>query len=145
MNQARIFGPLFAMALLTLVVWAYMYSRRIPFILKSGVTPEELRIPGELARRAPPAVSTPSDNFKNLFELPVIFYVLLFYLYATGQVDELYLSVAWAFVGLRALHSLVHCTFNVVLLRFWLYFGASVALWFMVIRAALGFLGGAGA
>jgi hypothetical protein len=45
------------------------------------------------------------------------------------------------FAGFRALHSAVHCTFNLVLLRFWLYAVSTVALWFMAIRAALAYLG----
>lgn len=43
----------------------------------------------------------------------------------------------WLFVGFRVLHSAVHCTFNFVPLRFWLYAGGALSLWFMVVRAAL--------
>jgi hypothetical protein len=82
-------------------------------------------------------VSNPSDNFKNLFEIPVLFYALALYLYATRQVDVAYVCAAWAFVGLRALHSAVHCTINVVIVRFYLYLLSTLILWFVVIRAAL--------
>jgi hypothetical protein len=93
--------------------------------------------PAELARLSPPAVATPSDNLKNLFEIPTIFYALVLYLYVTHSVDTIYLVAAWVFVGFRALHSLVHCTVNVVLLRFALYAASTLALWYMAIRAAL--------
>jgi hypothetical protein len=136
MDQATIFAPFFLMILLTLLVWLYMYSRRIPFILRSRLGPGQLT-PGELARISPPSVSNPSDNLKNLFEIPTIFYALVLYLYVTREVDATYLTAAWVFVIFRALHSLVHCTVNIVPLRFWLYAVSTAALWFIAIRAGL--------
>jgi hypothetical protein len=82
-------------------------------------------------------VSNPSDNLKNLFELPTVFYALVLYLYATQQVDGTYLIAAWGFVVFRVLHSIVHCTFNHIPLRFALYVISSAALWLMVTRAAI--------
>ena len=136
MNSMSIFAPFFAMIGLTIIVWIYMYARRIPFIIGSKLTPKQLS-PGELARLSPPAVANPSDNLKNLFELPTIFYALVLCLYATNHVDVTYVRVAWLFVGFRVLHSAVHCTFNYVPLRFWLYAGGALSLWFMAVRAAL--------
>jgi hypothetical protein len=129
------------MMFLTLVVWTYMYARRIPFIRSLRLTPQDLAKPGELARLSPPAVSNPSDNLKNLFEIPVLFYALVLFLFVTNRVDVLHLAAAWVFVAFRAVHSLVHCTFNHVLLRFSLYLVATVALWFMLARAALDYFG----
>jgi hypothetical protein len=136
MDQKLIFAPFLSMILWTLVVWAYMYAKRIPFIQKSRLGPEQLT-PLEFARISPPAVSNPSDNLKNLFEIPTIFYALLLYLYVTNQVDVVYVAASWIFVALRVLHSVVHCTVNIVMLRFWLYCISTLALWFMVIRGAL--------
>jgi hypothetical protein len=76
MTQAAIFGPLFATVLLTFVVWVYMYIRRISFITSNKISSKDLAVPGALAQLSPPAVSNPSDNLKNLFEIPVIFYAL---------------------------------------------------------------------
>ena len=137
MDSSAIFAPFFVMMFLTLVVWAYMYARRIPFINSLKLKPDDLAKPGELARLSPPAVSNPSDNLKNLFEIPVLFYALALFLFVTNRVDALYLAAAWVFVAFRAAHSLVHCTFNHVLLRFSLYLVAAVAVWFMLVRAAL--------
>lgn len=135
MNQTAIFLPFVGTMLLTMVVWLYMYARRIPFILRNRLSPQQLT-PVELARLSPPAVANPSDNLKNLFELPTIFYAAVLYVYTTEQVDGLYLGAAWVFFGFRVLHSAVHCTFNLVPLRFWLYAVSAVALWFMVLRIA---------
>jgi hypothetical protein len=136
MKQSAIFVPFFLMMLLTLVVWFYMYSRRIPFLQKSKINLNQLT-PAELARISPPAVSNPSDNLKNLLELPTLFYALALYLYITNTVDAIFLVAAWIFLGFRIFHSAVHCTINIVILRFWLYLISTLALWFMVIRAAM--------
>jgi hypothetical protein len=140
MEQTAIFGPFFATMLLTLAVWVYMYARRIRFITASRLTPEQLR-PVEFARLSPPAVSNPSDNLKNLFEIPVLFYALSLYLFATGQVDGAYVAAGWIFVAFRALHSAMHCTLNVVMIRFYLYLIATLAVWFMLVRAAIKYFG----
>ncbi len=136
MEQSSIFTPVFALFLLTLIVWIYLYAKRIPWIQASNLTPEQMT-PHEFERIQPDAVRHPSDNFKNLFEIPVLFYVLCIYLYATGSVDGLYVAAAWGFVLLRYLHSAVHCTVNVVLLRFALYFIGTSIFWLMTARAAL--------
>jgi hypothetical protein len=141
MAQTAIFGPFFATMLLTLIVWVYMYVRRIAFIRGTALDPKELAVPGRLAAVSPAAVSNPSDNLKNLFEIPVLFYALVLYLFATGNVDATYVRAGWVFVAFRALHSAVHCTFNLVMLRFYLYLVASLAVWFMLARATLAYLG----
>jgi hypothetical protein len=140
MAQRAIFGPFFATMLLTLIVWVYMYIRRIAFIRGNRISPVDMAIPGELARISPAAVSNPSDNLKNLFELPVLFYAVALYLFVTGQVDATYLWAGWVFALFRALHSAVHCTINVVMLRFYLYLVSSLAVWFMILRATLAFV-----
>jgi hypothetical protein len=137
MPQTAILGPFFAMILLTFLVWVYMYIRRISFISENELSPRDLAVPGALARLSPPGVANPSDNFKNLFEIPVIFYALALHLFVTNQVDAGYVSAAWVFVAFRSLHSAVHCTINVVMLRFYLYLFSTLAVWFIAARAVL--------
>jgi len=135
MDQTAIFQPFVATMLLTMVVWLYMYGRRLPFIFASGLEPKQMT-PQELARLSPPGVSNPSDNLKNLFELPTVFYAVVLYLLATDQVDAVYVGAAWGFFLFRVLHSAVHCTFNFIPLRFALYVISAAALWIMVFRVA---------
>lgn len=135
MDQADIFAPFVGTMLLTLAVWLYMYARRISFVLSRKLSPQQMtRL--ELERMSPPQVANPSDNLKNLFELPVVFYAVVLYLYVTAQVDTSYLTAAWIFLAFRTLHSAVHCSFNFVPLRFWLYIISALALWYMVLRIA---------
>lgn len=136
MNQNQIFGPMLILMALTFVVWVYMYAKRIPLIRSLDLEPNQLT-PAELARRSPPSVSNPSDNLKNLFEVPVIFYALALYLHVAEIVDSVYVLAAWLFVLLRAMHSAVHCTINVVILRFFIYAISCVVLIFMLFRALM--------
>ena len=136
MDQVAIFQPFVATMILTMVVWAYMYGRRLSFIFSNRLDAKKMT-PLELARVTPPQVSNPSDNLKNLFELPTVFYAVVIYLYVTHQVDPAHVCAAWVFFLFRALHSAVHCTFNFIPLRFVLYVISAGALWFMVLRVAI--------
>ncbi len=136
MEQTAIFGPFFATMLLTLIVWVHMYFRRLHFINSNDFGPEDFS-PARFAELSPPGVSNPSDNLKNLFEMPVLFYALALYLFVTQQVDATYVGAAWVFVAFRVLHSAMHCSINIVPLRFVLYLLSSLSVWFIAARAAL--------
>ena len=140
MPQTAIFGPFFATIGLTFVVWVWMYVKRIRFLTSNQVDPKDMAVPGALAAISPPDVSNPSDNLKNLFEIPVLFYALALYLFVTNQVDAAYVVAGWIFVTFRVLHSAVHCTINIVMLRFYLYLISTLAVWFIAGRAALHWL-----
>src|ERR1700732_4757246 len=103
MAQQAIFGPFFATMFLTLAVWVYMYIRRISFINSNKLRPDDLKVPGALARLSPPAVSNPSDNLKNLVELPVLFYALALYLYLISSVSLWYIAIRAALAHLEVL------------------------------------------
>jgi hypothetical protein len=135
MQSLNIFLPMLAMMLLTFIVWVYMYAKRIPFIQTLDLEPDEVT-PAKLAELSPPTVSNASDNLKNLFELPVLFYALCLYLHITNQVDTVYVIAAWIFVLFRYIHSAMHCTRNIILARFGLYLISSLALWFILFRAS---------
>jgi len=138
MDPSAIFAPFFAMIALTFLVWVYMYSRRLPFLVRNKVDLDKVR-PADIERLSPPELLNPSSNLKNLFEAPVIFYAVCIYLFVTGQVDEAYVTFAWIFVGFRVLHSVEHCTRNKVVIRFSLYMLSTIALWFIVFRAGFSY------
>lgn len=129
---ANILNPLVAMMVLTLVVWVFMYVRRLGYMVRHGVDPQEVNTPQKMALRLPESAEAPSNNLKNLFELPVLFYVICLTLLHLGWVSPADVTAAWLFVGLRAAHSVVHCTVNLVKLRFVCYLLSSLVLWFML-------------
>jgi len=138
MEGSAIFMPFIGMLSLTFVVWVTLYVRRIGYMRQHRIDPQDLTTPEKGKALLAPSVNYPAYNLANLFELPVVFYALCLYLFVTGSVDDTYLAAAWAFFGLRVMHSFVHCTFNRVIVRFWLYAAAALALWFMLGRVVLG-------
>lgn len=143
MSGNAIFVPFFGLMLLTMVVWVFMYIRRLAWITANNPDPQSISTPEKLNQILPEAVNYPSNNLKNLFELPVLFYALCLYLAWSDQVDQLYVYGAHAYLALRIAHSTVHCTVNLVLLRFGLYVASSLILWLMIARAAFVALTGA--
>ncbi len=69
-----------------------------------------------------------ADNFRNLFEMPVLFYALCAVLLATQQATAMLVQAAWVYVGLRYVHSLIQCSYNNVTHRFVVYFASSMLL-----------------
>lgn len=137
MNQAAIFIPFTGMLLLTMAVWFYMYYRRLTFLARSGLDPQQAATNQQLLEILPTRVNLPAENLTNLFELPVLFYAVCLYLYVTGQVDPTYLVLGYGFFVFRLLHSVIHCSYNRVLHRFYAYSLASLALWSMIILAMI--------
>ena len=136
MNDAAIFQPMLGMLLLTMGVWVLLYKRRIAAMKALRRPVQSYTTPENVVGVLPEFANLPAHNLRNLTELPVLFYALCLYLYVSGQVDALYVAAAWVFFVLRVAHSIVHCSRNIVMLRFYLYLGASLALWLMVLRAA---------
>jgi len=129
--------PMLAMMALTAAVWLFMYVRRLGHMLRHGIDAQAVSSPQKMAALIPEAVERPANNLRNLFELPVLFYALCLLSLQMGWAQALDVQLAWAFVGLRALHSLVHCTVNHVNTRFAVYALSSIALWVMLVRACL--------
>lgn len=138
MNGEAIFLPMLATMTLTAVVWHYMYARRIPAMRRAGMSAQTYTTPDKTVEYLPDEVNYSANNLKNLFEVPILFYGLCLYLFVSGNVDTAYVAAAWVFFALRTLHSIVHCTKNIVMARFILYAGAALALWFMLVRALIG-------
>lgn len=137
MEEIRLLIPFFGMLVLTLLVWVYMYIRRIGFMLANRIPARAAYTPEKVAQLLPDDVNASANNLRNLFELPVLFYAVCLYLVWAGQADQIHVASAWVFFTFRAVHSAVHCTVNHVLTRFSVYIVSALALWTMVIRAAL--------
>ena len=137
MQDPAIFAPFLGMMVLTFAVWLVMYARRLNYLSKNKIDYRTINTREKAAGLVPEEISYASDNLKNLFEFPVLFYALCIYLYITASVDTLYLAAAWWFFIFRIVHSYLHCTSNVVPHRFGVYMLSAIGLWFMVIRAAI--------
>jgi len=127
--------PLLAQVLLTFLVWFYLFARRIPEILKKDIDVRKLKDRAE-AHSLMPDSSAASNNLKNLFEMPVLFYLAVLLSLVLLVQDPVLVWLSWAYVGFRYAHSLVHCSYNDVNHRFAAYAGSCIILLLMWMRLA---------
>lgn len=115
MPDYRILHPVFVLALWTMLVLSRIAYVRIKAGFKGEITPADFRS-GE-SSRVPEHVSIPNRNYMNLLELPVLFYVACLILYVTHTHSPALLMLAWFYVALRIVHSLIHLGYNNVMHR----------------------------
>jgi len=128
--------PLLAQVTLTFLVWVHLYVTRLTEISRKNIEPQDL------ARRTGGQTllvdsAGPSDNFKNLLEMPMLFFIAILLSMMLLLQDMLLVQLAWAYVILRTFHSLIHCTYNKVLHRFTVYIASTLVLILMWLRLAL--------
>lgn len=125
--------PVFALVSLTLVVFLIMGRARLRALAKARIHPQRVATRRESAEVFVD-VNHISDHYMNLFEMPVLFYVLALILLATGRDDGLYAFMGWLYVLVRVAHAWVHCTYNKVRHRFLAFVASAVVLWLMWAR-----------
>ena len=128
--------PLIALVLWTLAIWAWMYATRLPAMSAARIKPDEARHPGSLAV-LPARVRQVADNHNHLHEQPTLFYAVVLAAVLAGVGDDLCLGLAWAYVALRVLHSLVQTTFNRVVVRFAIFTAGTLVLVALTLRVAV--------
>jgi hypothetical protein len=136
-----IFWPVVCQVSLTLIVAVRMYMARVTELRARRVNPQSLATSREAAVHLTNVAA--ADNFRNLFELPVLFFAICPILYVTGHVTPLQLGLAWAFVLFRYMHSLIHVTYNRVMHRFRVYLLGMICVFSMWAVFAVQLLGDA--
>ncbi|UZP43371.1 hypothetical protein NXS19_011187 [Fusarium pseudograminearum] len=129
-------GPLLGLNTWTFAMEALLYIRRTPALSKYNVSFDPAIVKKEKAEKLPPYVQWPADNFNNLLEQPTQFYAVLLGLTLLGVKDKITVRMAWGYVGLRFLHSMIHVTTNNVLLRFPAFAASSAVLLGLTAKAA---------
>lgn len=139
MNTPEILQPVVVLAAWTMVMWAWLYATRIPAMSKLGIDPDSLvRDPDvSLDKLVPPEVRWKADNYNHLHEAPTVFYAIALLLAMVGQGDGFNATLAWGYVGLRIVHSLVQATINKVMLRWALFMVSTLVLIALILHAAI--------
>jgi hypothetical protein len=137
MPHSSILTPVIALVLWSFVMWAWLYATRIPAITKAKIVYDPRRPAEEFHAQLPARVRWKADNYNNLMEQPTLFYAVSLSLALLGAGEGLNTGLAWIYVGLRVLHSLVQAIANVVMVRFAVFMAASLVLLAMSVRAAL--------
>ena len=128
--------PVLALIIWSLFVWLWMYATRIPAMQSANIDADNARHPGSLDV-LPSGVRAVADNYNHLHEQPTIFYALAFYCHLAGTADATNINLAWAYVGLRVVHSLVQNTGNKVMVRFSVFVLSSLMLIAITARSVM--------
>lgn len=132
MSDPAILYPTFALATWTALVLTLAFASRFRAVSRREASVSDFLL-GE-SSAVPAAVSLPNRNYMNLLEAPVLFYVVCLILYATATASAQAVTLAWAYVALRILHSAIHMSYNHVLHRMSAFAASNavlIALWVM--------------
>ena len=128
-------APVIALVLWSFVIWTWMYATRIPAIIRSKMKLDPMRPAGEQMSELPARVRWKADNYNHLMEQPTLFYAVALALAILGDATQVSLGLAWAYVGLRVVHSLVQTLVNKIELRFAVFVISSLVLLALTYRA----------
>jgi len=133
-----IFLPAVAMVLLTAVVTFRMFFERVRQVKAEKIPFRDIPSGSQMAARF--ADTRAADNYRNLFEAPVLFYLALVVAFASMQVTAVTVGLAWAYVGLRIVHSYIHCGYNRISHRLYVFMATNVVLWVFWVVLLVGLL-----
>jgi len=137
--DAPILQPVVVLAAWTMVMCLWLYTTRIPAMNRLKLDPDSLARDPEasLDKLLPPQVQWKAHNYNHLHEAPTVFYAVALVLALVGQGDGLNATLAWGYVVLRVVHSLVQSTVNKVILRWALFVTSQLVLAALVLHAAM--------
>ena len=136
MEASAILQPVVALGLWTAVMMVWMYATRIPAIGTAEIPDDKMGHPAGM-QLLPSEVRRIADNYNHLFEQPTLFYAIALTIAVAGHVDTWAVNLAWAFVAIRIVHSLLQATVNIVMLRFAIFMVSWLVLIAMMVREAL--------
>jgi len=128
--------PVMALVLWSMVMWGWLYATRLPAMARARTPLDPTQPRDVMLGGLPPRVRWKADNYNHLMEQPTLFYATALVLALLGQGDPINLGLAWTYVALRVVHSLVQALVNVIVLRFAVFMAASVVLVVLALRAA---------
>lgn len=136
-TSTAILAPVTALLLLTCVMWLWMYVTRVPAVRQAGIKLDPNLPKGVQMAELPAEVRWKADNYNHLLEQPTLFYAVALTLALLGAGEGLNLTLAWAYVIFRVIHSLHQALWNKIEVRFVLFVLSTLILFTLVIRAAL--------
>lgn len=131
-------SPVLALVIWSLIVWVILYARRLPLLKHADLSTDGAKSPdGEWKNQLPLKVQAPAHNYNHLMEQPTIFYALMFFLFLADKVSTIGLYLAWIYVALRVIHSLIQINAGAVKPRFLVFALSTFCLTGMVVTAFL--------
>lgn len=135
-NSIQLVQPIVALVIWSWVMWLWMYATRLPAIAALKMTMDPNAPAGTQMAQLPPRVRWKADNYNHLMEQPTVFYAIVLTLALLGESTEVNIYAAWAYVGLRIVHSLVQALINKIEFRFAIFFLSNIPLVILMTNAA---------
>ncbi len=135
--ETQIITPVVVLVAWSLLMLLWMYATRLPALRAAKIKLDPNALRGQQMSTLPPRVRWKSDNYTHLMEQPTLFYAIVLSLALLGEGDGINLSLAWAYVMLRILHSLVQVLVNKIEVRFVLFSLSNIPLFWLTINALL--------
>ena len=139
MDYSPLLPPVVALVAWTLVIMVWMAATRFAAFKKMGITLDNIPAGSRgvnLDGKAPDSAQWKSHNYMHLLEQPTLFYAIAITLALMGMDQPINIYLAWGYVGLRVVHSLIQCTVNTVKYRFTVFSLASLCLLGLTVHAA---------
>ena len=127
MDQLALLTPVLVLIIWTFIIFLIMAFGRVSFMNN----PQDAAESKDYKDNLPAWVNRTADNYNHLFEQPVAFYAVTLSIALINSFDSLMVQLAWAYVLIRIIHSLVQLTINIVLVRFFLFASGWLIIAFM--------------
>jgi hypothetical protein len=133
MHPSPLLAPVVTLVAWSIVMLLWLAIKRAPFVRNRGELPA-----GTRGEDMPPGPHNwPAHNYQHLVEQPTLFYAIVLALVLMGFDQPINVWLAWGYVGLRIVHSIVQATVNIVRIRFLLFLLATVCLVGLTVHAAI--------
>jgi hypothetical protein len=133
-----ILQPVIALVLWSFVMWAWLYATRLPAMARLKIKYDPRQPNAAFNDAIPPQARWKADNYNHLMEQPTLFYAVAVTMAVAGAAaSTIDVALAWAYVALRVVHSLIQATVNVVEARFLTFAIGSLVLLALTVRAAI--------
>ena len=121
--------PVFSLVILTFIMLAATGITRLISVRRRQVRPRYYVL---MSGDTPPDyVQKVGRNMANLLEVPVLFYLLAVLVVVFEINNQLLVDLAWLYVALRLVHSIIHISYNNVPHRFIVFVLSVVTLMIM--------------
>ena len=139
MHYSPLLAPIVALVAWSLVMYIWMYAARLPAMKRAGISLKGRRGTrgGALEGLIPDEANWKAHNYAHLMEQPTIFYAIVIALILMGFDHPINVYLAWAYVLLRVVHSLIQATVNIVAYRFLVFTLSSLCLIGLTMHAAI--------
>ena len=134
-TQMSLIYPLVAMVFLSFIVTAKMFISRVRDMKANKIHPQSIPQRADLVSKFKDTRC--ADNYMNLFEAPVIFYVICILFLILKKGSSISIGLMWAYVFARYIHSYIHCTYNKVMHRFYAFASSMFLLMALFINLVL--------